>query len=204
MKRVLPSLFLVIILGACASSGPRKRLREKTLAVVVLPPINITSAADAPDLYLSSVLEPLANRGYYVFPIELTQQTFLQEGVTSGEQLKDVPITKYRKLFGADAVLKTKIDFWDTSYLLMASYVVVGVTLELISTTTGKVLWSAKDKESVSIDGGGGESLLVKLVATAVATAAVDYVEVAQKLNAKIFRRLPIGPYHRSYSTTSN
>ena len=203
IKLVLYSMFFIFIFG-CSTRGKKLSVKDYKgpISIVVLPIINKSTAADAPNLYLSTLAEPLSNRGYYVYPIEITNQVFIEEGVTSGRQLEQVPVKRYKKLFGADAMLGVTIKSWDTTYVVIASNISVELDCQLISTKTGKVLWRKLKRIDIPIESqASSNNLLVNLIDVALTTAAIDYVSIARKLNKQIFRELPPGRYHIKYNS---
>ena len=108
-----------LALGGCATNQvPKGELypemyREMPKSVLVLPAINHSTAADAPNLYSSTIAQPLANAGFYVLSTEVTRKFLENEGLTTGDQLAAVPYKKFLEAFGADAVLFVTIEKWE-------------------------------------------------------------------------------------------
>ncbi len=206
----LSSLVLCILL--LAGCGPKLitkgdaypgHYREAPLSILVLPAINESTAADAKDFYSTTVAEPLAFAGYYVFPPEVVTEILKKEGLADTETLMNVPQKKFKEYFGADAVLYVKILKWDTSYFVIGGNVTVGIECELKSTATGDLIW--KYGGSLTLDttaedrnvGSPIVSLIVKLVETAVKTAVTDYVPIAKRVNYIVMSSMPFGKYHK-------
>jgi hypothetical protein len=182
-----------------------KMYSEHSLSIVVLPPINNSTAADAKEYYTTTIAEPLTNCGYYVFPLEVVNDILKQEGLFDTETMMNVPVQKFREFFGADAVLFVTIEKWNTSYLITSGSVTVTIRCELKSTVTGEVLWFYDDTVTVDTSGdsggaGGWAGLIAKAVTTAIKTAATQYVPLARKANEKILLAIPYGKYHESYN----
>jgi hypothetical protein len=183
-----------------------KMYSEHPLSIVVLPPINNSTAADAKEYYTTTIAEPLTNCGYYVFPLEVVNDVLKQEGLFDTETMMNVPVQKFREFFGADAVLFVTIEQWNTSYLITSGSVTVKIRCVLKSTTTGEVLWFYDDTITVDTSGdsggaGGWAGLITKAVTTAIKTAATGYVPLARKANEQILLAIPYGKYHKSYNT---
>jgi hypothetical protein len=181
-----------------------KMYSDQPLSILVLPPINKTTAADAKEYYLTTVAEPLANMGYYVFPIEVVVDILQQEGLSDTETMQGVPPQKFREYFGTDAVLYVTLTNWDTQYLVLSGSVTVKAECVLKSTRTGEELWFYDKVVSVSTEGESGGSsglmgLFVKAVTTAVKTATQDYVPLARQVSEKIFETMPYGKYHNGF-----
>jgi hypothetical protein len=173
---------------------------EKPHVVVVLPPINSSTAADAKEYYATTVAMPLAMAGYYVVPSEITGEILKREGLYDTEILAGQPLNKFYDYFGADAVLIPHITKWDKSYLVIASNLTVSVDAQLRSTHTNRVLWDYKGTVVVNLSGSSSSGnliadLIVTTVATAIKTAMADYVPIAQQANFMMFSSLPAGKY---------
>lgn len=196
-------LSLTVLISACASPRPVDHARfsePDTRSVLILPPSNLTTAAQAGELYYTSLAVPLTRAGFYVFPAFATQQIMQMEGIIDGAQLDTIPLERFRDLFGADLVLRTRITQWDTSYVVLAGSVSVALEYELISTHTGNVLWQHRDRR-VANTSSGNTNLLGVLLETALNTAQQDYIPLAREINQNAFARLPYGPYHPRYMT---
>ncbi|MFA6541287.1 MAG: GNA1162 family protein [Bacteroidota bacterium] len=201
---------IVIALAGCNPSVTKEEFspemyKEHPLSILVLPPINRSTAADAKDYYLTTVAEPLTNTGYYVFPIEIVTDILKQEGLSDTESMVNVPPQKFREFFDADAVLYVSILKWNTSYLITSGSVTVQLECELKSTRTGSTLWYYNDEISVSTTGdnggaGGWAGLLIQAATTALKTATTDYVPIAKDVNTKLFLAMPFGKYNKEYN----
>jgi hypothetical protein len=182
-----------------------KMYTEHPISILVLPPVNKTTAVDAKEYYVTTVAPPLTNSGYYVFPMEVVYDILQQEGLSETETMLNVPVQKFKEFFGADAVLYVTLLKWDTQYLITSGSVTVQAACELKSTTTGEVIWFYDGVVSVSTEGtsagmGGWAGLLAKVVTTAINTATQDYVPLATLANEKIFLAMPFGKYNKSYN----
>jgi hypothetical protein len=181
-----------------------KMYSERPLSILVLPPINKTTAADSKEYYATTVAAPLTNSGYYVFPMEVVYDILQQEGLSDAESMNNIPPQKFREFFGNDAVLYVTILKWNTSYIVVSGGVTVQAECELKSSITGELLWAYNEEVTVSTEGsdfgvGGWAGLIAKVVSTAVQTASQDYVPLATSANEKIFATLPFGKYHKRF-----
>jgi len=203
-------IFLIVLISACAPTKIAKKdafpemYNERPLSILVLPPINVTTAADAKEYYLTTIAEPISYAGYYIFPIEVTSDILKSVGLFDTEIVSELHLQKFKEFFGADAVLFVKIVKWDTNYAVLAGNVTVGVECVLKSTTTSKNLWQydgivVVDTTSRS-SGGGLFGLVVNVVATAIATAKTDYVPIARRVNYLVIRSMPYGKYHPGFN----
>ena len=197
-------VLLTLLIQACAQQITKQEAfpemyQEKPLSILVLPAVNESTAADAPELYSSTIAQPLANAGYYVFPIEITNAVLAAEGIQDGAQLRDVPAQKFGSMFGTDSVLYVTVTKWDTAYYVIGGHVTVGMQFRLVSTSTGESLWAYNYQKQLDTSGDPNAGLLVAIIATAISTAAQDYVPVARQANFEAIQALPVGKYHNQY-----
>lgn len=210
MKRILSLLFIwaffVLTFSACAPKPLKKyeafpkMYNERPLSILVLPPINETTAADAKEYYSTTIAEPLSLSGYYVYPIEVISDILKNEGIYDTETLVTTDPRKFKEYFGADGVMYIWIKKWDTAYYVAGGNVSVGVLCLLKSTTSGEPLWEYEgtivQDTTAGGSGGGLIGLVVKVVATAIQTAATDYVPIAKRTNYMVLQTIPSGKYH--------
>lgn len=202
---------LGFILSGCATA-PKvvtkgeaypKMYDEQPRSLLILPPMNESTDAEAKDYYMTTAEMPFALMGYYTFPTEMVSDIMKQEGVYDTELLYNLPMNKFAEYFGADAVLLTRIKKWDVSYMVVASKLTVSISAKIVSTKTSEVLWAHSGTVVVDLSGGnsggGLAGLIVNAVATAVNTAAADYVDYAHQANARLIGTLPAGPYSNMY-----
>ena len=211
MYRITRMIFLTgiaslyFLLAGCAQTIPKiqaypEMYNEKPASILILPAVNNSTAADAPELYSSTITEPLANSGFYVLPLEVTDRFLKNEGFSDGAQLMQVPAQKFGALFGADAVLYVTIQKWDTNYWGLGGNVTVAIDYDLKSTKTGGTLWRYNQEQVVDTGGGNnGGGLLGALISTALNTAMQDYVPVARNVNMIALRNIPYGKYHKAH-----
>ena len=202
------AVFAATVMTGCASHQEitkgeafPKMYEENPRSILVLPAMNESTAAEAKDYYATTIEMPIAQMGYYVFPMEMVGDILKQEGVYDTELLYSMPANKFYDYFGADVVMFTRIKKWDVAYAVVASSLTVTIESEAVSTKTNEKLWSYEGSVTVDLSGGsnsGGSlaGLVAQAIATAINTAAADYVEYARVANARLFFALPAGPYH--------
>lgn len=210
---IMPLLGAILLLtSGCApkqnlvTKGEKfpKMYEQQPRSLLILPPMNESTDAEAKDYYMTTVEAPFALMGYYVMPVELVSDIMKQEGVASTELLYGMPANKLQEYFGADAVLYTRIKKWNVSYMVVASTLTVSIESEIVSTKTSEKLWSytgtvVQDLTNRSNGNGGLAELIINVVATAINTAAADYVKYARVANARLIGSVPVGPYHQLY-----
>jgi hypothetical protein len=170
------------VLGGCASTAAKQDYtnyrKSKPASILVLPPVNKSPDIKGTYGFLSTVTKPLAEGGYYVFPVTLVDQTFKENGLQNPAEMHDAPLNKLREIFGADAVLYITIESYGASYKVVSSDTVVTAKARLIDSKTGDLLWSgeatASSAETDNNNNLGIAGLLVKAIVKQVVSTAVD------------------------------
>lgn len=150
-----------LLLGGCATQRQYDYTAFKEArpaSILVLPPLNSSPDINATYSMLSNTTIPLAESGYYVFPVTLVDETFKQNGMTSPADIHSLPIQKLRDIFGADAALYINVKKYGTSYMVLSSETRVTVDGKLVDLRSGRVLWegtaTASSAEGDSNNGG--------------------------------------------------
>ncbi len=208
------SVLLIVSLCACVPKTTTKlqefpsMYEEQPLSILILPPMNESTAADAKEYYSTTIQEPLAYTGYYTFPYPLTTELLKMEGIYDSELLRDIPLVKFKEYFGADAVLFTTIKKWDLCYIVIAGNLTVSIDCVLKSTSTNEELWKYNGTTVVDLSGGnaggGIAGLIASAIVTAVNSAIADYVPYARQANYSALHSLPYGKYHPKYNKDQN
>jgi hypothetical protein len=176
----------------------------KPRSILVLPPTSQSTDINSTYTFLSTISKPLAEQGYYVFPVAVVD-TFLKEnGLPTPDEMNSIPLEKIHDVIGADAVLYVNINNWGQKFQLISSVTIVDSDVRLVDTRTGTLLWHTKiQAQQGSSDGGGGlAGALIGAIAEQIASAIVDktYGLSAQQnliaVNNKT-RGLPQGPYSK-------
>ncbi len=138
-------------------------------SILVLPPINNSVEVVAPYSLMSQVVGPIAESGYYVFPVTLVEQTFRTNGLTEATDIHAVPFEKVHEIFGADTALYMTIEKYGTNYVVLSSETIVTISATLVDLRTGTVLWQDKaTASSAETRGSNSGGLIGMLVEAAV------------------------------------
>ena len=196
---------MLTLLSGCAIQPEKKDMSafyaHKPRSIVVVPVLNDTTEISASPVFVSTITRPLAERGYYVFPVYLTDLVLKDFGLAEAGHIHLLATQRLYELFGADAALYITIKDWSSKYILLASTVAVEMDYELRDTRTGMVLWQANEKV-VQSSGGAGGGLIGMAIAASVNAMATDYQPLARQANNQVFlppKGLPAGPYHPEY-----
>lgn len=201
-------LMLAVIMAGCAAPPPPDYTNfraHRPRSILVLPPINQSTAVEATYGYLSTVTFPLAEMGYYVFPVAVVDQFLKENGMPTAGEMHQIPLNKVHEIIGADAVLFTTLVQYGTKYQVLNSTTVVNVQGRLVDTRTGITLW-----EGVGVaqeNSGGSGNLIADMVAAAITQAVNSSTDsahdVSRTANANLLqlkgRGILYGPYHPEY-----
>ena len=209
MKLFYSSIILVAFITALSGCAtPNMNTQDKFLSaaprsILVVPVVNKSVEVTAADYMLSTVSIPLAERGFYVFPINLVKRVLEDDGLADSSMVHAASASKLASLFGADAILYINIERWDAQYMVFTTTVTVALNYEIRDGKTDEVLWRNSAKIVYQPDGGGGGGiggLIAKAVVAAVTKASPNYMPLAHQANAVALRMypgsgIPFGPY---------
>ena len=152
-------------------------------SILVLPPLNETVEALSDYNWLSTATMPLAEHGYYVFPVAVVDEFMKENGLPTPGEMHAVPPSRLGEVFGADAILYVTIVEWGQKYIVLSSNTVVGVRARLVDATTSTELWSGNVRLVES--SGGGNDLLVELIVAVVEQVVDSNVDRAHDLSRR-------------------
>lgn len=167
----MSSLVIAWLLSGCAQ--PTKVdysafNQSKPKSILVLLPQNSTPEVQASHGLLSQTALPLAEAGYYVFPVAVVEETFKQNGMTNAGDIQAVPPAKLHEIFGNDAVLYLDITEYGTSYQVIASDTRVTANAKLVDSRTGALLWSGSATASSTENNSSSNGIIGVLVSAVV------------------------------------
>jgi hypothetical protein len=179
---VFIALLTVLLVSGCASTRTAMDYsafkQSNPKSILVLPPINHSTEVIAPYAVLATVTVPLAEAGYYVFPVALVDETFKNNGLTIAEDIHAVSPKKLHEIFAPDAVMYLEIEQYGTSYAILSSDTVVVVKAKLVDSRTQTVLWqgraSAASSEQNDGNSGGIVGMLVEAAVTQIMETVMD------------------------------
>jgi len=207
--------FVIMGAGILALTGcvtqPTKVDQSALLAaaprsILVVPTINRSLDVDAPNYVLAALPIPIAERGYYVFPVNTTKFVLEQEGFYEAERIHQQPTETLAKLFGSDAVLYVAIKQWDAKFAVFTTVVTVDFDYRLVS-KDGVELWKENKRMQYQPQNNNNAAspmaaLVSAVITAAMARAAPNYMPLTQQANQHVFilgpNALPDGPYRPS------
>lgn len=203
----LLSATLILVASACVKPVEKDYSDFHDAAprsILIVPVVNHSLDVDAPDYFLSTITVPLAEQGYYVFPVNMVKRMLEDDGLADADLVHSSPTEKLASIFGADAVLYVKINRWDAQYILLSTIVTVELEYEIKDGKTGTLLWrdARRVQYSPSNNNNSGDplaGLIVSALVAAIEKAAPNYMPLAKEANRQAFRYpgpgIPPGPY---------
>ena len=170
-------------------------------SLLVLTPLNESTDVRGTFGYLSSVSRPLAEMGFYVYPVAVVDHFMKENGMPTAGEMHQIPLEKIGDVFGADAVLYLKVKQYGSKYQIITSTTVVAAEGKLVDVKTGTTLWEGSATAQQSSSSG---NLLADLVVAAVDQAINSSTDQAHNLavqvNTQMFMTkdhgLLYGPYY--------
>src|SRR5689334_11689297 len=106
--RLATLLWVGLLLAGCQTVTPYDYTNFRAhppRSILVLPPLNESTAIEGTYGYLTTVTRPVAERGYYVFPVAVVDQFMKDNGLPTANEMQQAPLAKVAEITGADAVL---------------------------------------------------------------------------------------------------
>lgn len=203
-------LYFFVLCGILLSTGCARTPhdysafeRSRPKSILVIPPLNNSIEVNAPYIYLATITRPLAEKGYYVFPVAVIDHFLKENGLPTPHEMNGIPLDKIGEHIGADAVLYVTIENWGQKFQVIQSVTVVSVTLRLVDVQTGEEIWQATARAEAG-SGNSGNDPLAALVAAVITqvlntTVADPTPGLARQANYRAiysqYSGLPDGPY---------
>lgn len=210
MKRLvtLAMACMALLMVGCANQIKEKKdfttfNAAAPRSILVVPAVNKSLDVDAPNYLLTTLSIPLAEKGYYVFPVHTVKTVLEQEGFYEGERIHAQAPEGLAKMFGADAVLYVTINRWDAKYAVLATTVTVEFDYKIVS-KSGVEIWEAKKTMQYSPNNSNQQGhplaiLIAAAISAATTRAAPNYMPLTKQANNQVFMvgpdALPNGPY---------
>lgn len=140
-------------------------------SILIVPPINNSSEIGADDYFLATVSLPLAERGYYVFPVNMSKELLLDGGLSDPGLVHRSDPARLGQLFGADAILYINIEKWEAKYLLLNTIVSVSFSYVMKDARSGEEIWSHHQDMQYTPQNQNTGNLIANLVVAAVNAA---------------------------------
>lgn len=169
-------------------------------SIVVLPPLNQSTDIKGTYGYLSTITRPLAEMGYYVFPVIEVDELMKENGLPTAGEMHQVSLKKIGEIIGADAVLYVIVKKYGSKYEVITSMTTVSADAKLVDVKTGLTLWEG----SATIQqGSGGGNIIADLITAAVVQGINSETDPAHDIssmaNYQLFTPKDHGLLHGPY-----
>lgn len=201
------------LLTGCASTpgvDPYVLYREHMpRSILVLPPVNESVDVNAPYSWVTTASMPIAEQGYYVFPVAVIDAFMKENGLPTPEDMQTAPLDKLGEIFGADAVLYVTLEDFGQKFELVSSTTRVIARAEMVDVDTAQVIWKGRLNYAES-SSNSNNSLLGNILSAAITqieSSVNDRAhDAARTANLQLFGNaqngLLMGPLHRRYAET--
>ncbi len=199
---------LALALSACAANQKivgidySRFTQAAPHSVLIVPVVNHSNETQAADLFLTTLAQPLAERGYYVFPTNMAKKLIENEGLSDPGLVHSASTKTMASLFGADTVLYVEILDWKSKYVVTASKIQVKFLYTMKDGHTGDLLWQREQQAEYQYSANSGNifaDLIANAVKSMIDNGRADYTPVAVQANAMALYPagvgVPFGPY---------
>lgn len=197
-------IIFLFLLVSCATPYNYENFRAaKPRSILILPPISNSTDVRATYSYMSTVTYPVAEKGFYVYPVAMIDQMMKENGMPSANEMHQASVKKIREIINPDAILYLTLERYGTSYILVDSQTTVTVSGKLISAITGDIIWEGRasaNDGSQSGNSGLAGMLIGAVIKQAINSTADNARYIAPQANQMMFFNensgLLNGPYH--------
>jgi hypothetical protein len=185
-RPIICSISVIVFAGLLASCASKpydysNYRAHPPRSILVLPPLNDSTDVGATYGYLATITKPIAELGYYVFPVAVVDQVLKENGLPTAGEMHQISLKKVHDLIGADAVLYATIKQYGSKYQVISSTTVVAAEAELVDVKTGILLWKGSVNLQVSSSSG---NILVDLIASPFEQAVNQSTDQAHNVSA--------------------
>lgn len=205
---LLPAFLACLLTAGCATRPVANYTAfraDDPHSILILPAVNDTVNVEAPSYLLTTISEPIAERGYYVFPVNLVRGMLDDNGLPDANLVRKADPHRLGQLFGANAILYVTVERWDSRYLVLETTTTVKIDYRLRDTRDGETIWRNTETMAYTPQAGGGgiAGLVTQAIVAAIQKAAPDYMPLARQANAIAIdtphQGLPAGPHDPEY-----
>lgn len=176
-------------------------------SILVLPPVNESVDVNAPYSWVTTATMPIAEQGYYVFPVAVIDAFMKENGLPNPEDMHAAPLDKISEIIGADAILYVTLEEFGQKFELLNSVTRVHARAEMLDVKSAQVIWTGNLNYEKANDN-GGQGVLGALVSAAITQIGQTIMDgshdAAILANDQLFKNkrngLLLGPRHPGYA----
>ncbi len=205
-------VIMVLLCGGCATVpydySNFKKYNPRS--ILVIPPNNRSTDVKASYSCLSTVSKPIAEMGYYVFPVAVIDEMFRQNGMPTPGEMNQVPLKKIAEIINPDAVMYMSVEEYGSKFQIINNETRVALSAKLVHTKTGTKLWDGKAEHAIAnsnnSNGGFWGAVAVAMVDQVIDNSFDRARGVCEQANSILFTSkntglLP-GPYYKGERTS--
>lgn len=147
-------LLLSVLVSGCTGqlqtkiSGNLNQLSRQQVVAVLPPELTGDGQNAAGAMFRQSLYANLQHARFRLMERHVVDSLLHQNRLTKPADLKKISPLHLGEVLGADAVVITRINKVKRSYLVLHSSIEVDISVEMVDTRTGEVLWRAEQTES--------------------------------------------------------
>ena len=152
--RMLIGVLLCLTVSACTTdlqmkvSGNLNQLsKNQTIAIL---PIEIANSQqkDAAELFRQSLHANLQESNFNLLEHYIVDQILQKNGLTDPSKFSTTNPMHLGEILGTDAIVISRLNRVERSYFLVHSSIEMSISVEMVDTRTGEILWHAEQTES--------------------------------------------------------
>lgn len=153
-KKVLPLAVLVLSLSACAAnfqtkvSGTLDQLSSNQTVAILPVEVMDESQREAAQMFRQTLYANLKESDFNLIEPYLVDGLLKKNKLTQPKDYRQLNPMHFGELLGVDAILISRINNMQQAYLVLHSYIELSVSLQMVDTRTGEILWRAEQTES--------------------------------------------------------
>ena len=147
-------LVLSLSLGACTTdlqtkvSGNLNQLsKRQTIAILPIEVVN-PEQEEAAEIFRQSLHAHLKQSNFQLLEHYVVDSLLEQNGITDPSKFRSMNPMEFGETLGVDAVLISRMNRVVRTYLLVHSSIELSVSVQLVDTRNGEILWLAEQTES--------------------------------------------------------
>ena len=204
-RLIVCGALVALMITGCATKYDYTNFRtHPPRSILVLPPLNESTDVGGTYGYLTTVTKPIAEMGYYVYPVAVVDNFYKENGMPTAGEMHQAPLDKIREIIGADAVLYITLKQYGTFYQLIRSTTKVTIAAKLIDVRTGTILWEGTvqaKEDSASTGNLIGDAIVA--IGTQAVNKSLDHAHVVSRKANAVFavpnHGFLYGPYNPKF-----
>ena len=154
LVRVTPVLLLALMFTACSTNlqskvaGNLNQLSKQQTVAILPVEVMETGQKEAAAMFRQGLYANLKESKFNLLERYVVDGLLKQNNLTDPAQFLNINPMRFAEILGADAVLISRINKIERSYLVIHSSIEIGVSIQMVDTRTGEILWRAEQTES--------------------------------------------------------